>query len=300
MKGADPLSLWRRLCVRSGVSLAGLQTGRNDELGTVLAGAALAFDEGVEYTEADVNAKLRAWLEGPGAMLATDHVELRRTLVDMHLLGRDGFGRAYARTSDAERFRSALIGLSGIDLVALSAEARDAVADARAARKRAWNERPEDARPDAGDERWMREAIALARQAQMRGEVPVGAIVVREGRLIGRGGNAPIQGNDPTAHAEILALREAASAAGNYRLPGAALYVTIEPCVMCAGAIMHARIARLVFGAWDVKTGACGSVVDLFSERRLNHHATVVAGVLAAECGALVTDFFAARRQATS
>jgi len=123
---------------------------------------------------------------------------------------------------------------------------------------------------------------------------------VQDGRVTGRGGNAPIENSDPTAHAEILALREAASATGNYRLPGAALYVTIEPCVMCAGAIMHARIARVVFGARDAKTGACGSVVDLFAERRLNHHATVVAGVLAGECGALVSDFFATRRQAAS
>ena len=103
--------------------------------------------------------------------------------------------------------------------------------------------------------------------------------------MLGRGGNSPILHSDPTAHAEIAALREAASEAGNYRLTGAALYVTIEPCAMCAGAIMHARIGRLVFGARDPKTGACGSVVDLFAEPRLNHHATVVAGVRADECG---------------
>ena len=216
MRGEDPLSLWRRLCVRSGVSLGGLQTGRKDELGIVLAGAALAFDEGVDYTEAEVNAKLKAWLDGPGAMLATDHVELRRTLVDMRLLGRDGFGRAYARTSDAERFRPALTGLKGIDLGALSAEARDAMVGARAARKRTWEQRPEGARPDVGDQRWMREAIALAREAQMRGEVPIGAIVVQDGRVIGRGGNAPIEDSDPTAHAEIA--RAARSGVGDRQL----------------------------------------------------------------------------------
>ena len=143
---------------------------------------------------------------------------------------------------------------------------------------------------------WMGEALALARAAGARGEVPVGAVVVRDGAIIGRGGNAPIAASDPTAHAEIAALREAARTTGNYRLPGCALYVTIEPCAMCAGAILHARIAEVVFGAADPKTGACGSVVDLFAEARLNHHASVVRGVRAAECGALLSDFFASRR----
>jgi tRNA(adenine34) deaminase len=142
----------------------------------------------------------------------------------------------------------------------------------------------------------MDEALALARGAAARGEVPVGAVVVRDGVVVGRGGNAPIAGNDPTAHAEIAALREAAQAVGNYRLPGCELYVTLEPCAMCAGAIMHARIARLVYGAGDPKTGACGSVVDLFGEARLNHHATVTRGVRAGECGRLLSEFFAARR----
>jgi tRNA(adenine34) deaminase len=142
----------------------------------------------------------------------------------------------------------------------------------------------------------MDEALALARAAGERGEVPVGAVVVLEGRIVGRGANAPISTHDPTAHAEIAALREAARALGNYRLPGAALYVTIEPCAMCAGAILHSRVARVVFGADDPKTGAGGSVVDLFAEPRLNHHATVVRGVRADECGALLSAFFAARR----
>ncbi|HZR69681.1 MAG TPA: tRNA adenosine(34) deaminase TadA [Burkholderiales bacterium] len=142
----------------------------------------------------------------------------------------------------------------------------------------------------------MREALELARLAAARGEVPVGAVVVREGEVIGRGSNAPISSRDPTAHAEIAALRDAACALENYRLGGCMLYVTLEPCAMCAGAIMHARIARLVFGAADPKTGACGSVVDLFAERRLNHHAEVERGVLATEAGALLSEFFAARR----
>ncbi len=145
-------------------------------------------------------------------------------------------------------------------------------------------------------ERRMREALELARSAQLRGEVPVGAVIVCDGRIVGRGGNAPIAANDPTAHAEIAALRDAASALGNYRLPDCDLYVTLEPCVMCAGAIMHARVRRLVFGARDAKTGACGSVVDLFADARLNHHTRVTAGILAADCGALLSAFFAARR----
>ncbi len=149
---------------------------------------------------------------------------------------------------------------------------------------------------NADDERWMREAIALARMAQARGEVPVGALVVHAGAIIGRGGNAPIAANDPTAHAEIGALRSAGAALGNYRLPDCELFVTLEPCAMCAGAILHARMGRVVFGALDPKTGACGSVIDLFAEPRLNHRTGVRGEVLAAECGKLLSDFFALRR----
>jgi tRNA(adenine34) deaminase len=144
---------------------------------------------------------------------------------------------------------------------------------------------------------FMEAALELARAAGARGEVPVGAVVVREGRIIGRGGNAPVSASDPTAHAEIAALRDAARASGNYRLPGCELYVTLEPCAMCAGAILHARIARVAYGAADPKTGACGSVIDLFGEPRLNHHAQVTGGVRADECGALLSAFFAARRR---
>ena len=146
------------------------------------------------------------------------------------------------------------------------------------------------------DAHWMREALALARAAQARGEVPVGALVVQAGAIIGRGGNAPIAGNDPTAHAEIAALRSAGLAVGNYRLPEAELFVTLEPCAMCAGAVLHARIRRVVFGARDPKTGACGSVIDLFAEPRLNHHTAVTGDVLAEECAKLLSEFFTARR----
>ncbi len=150
------------------------------------------------------------------------------------------------------------------------------------------------------DARHMEAALELARQAATLDEVPVGAVVVMDGEIVGRGCNQPISRSDPTAHAEIMALRDAATRQRNYRLPGATLYVTLEPCVMCAGAIMHARIARVVFGARDPKTGAAGSVVDMFAEDRLNHHAEVAGGVLAEASGALLSGFFAARRAKTA
>ncbi|BAP88265.1 tRNA-specific adenosine deaminase [Burkholderiales bacterium GJ-E10] len=142
----------------------------------------------------------------------------------------------------------------------------------------------------------MRLALEQARIARAEGEVPVGAVVVHDGVVIASGFNRPIGAADPTAHAEIRALRAAGTALGNYRLNHCALYVTLEPCAMCSGAIQHARIARVVFGAADPKTGACGSVVDLFAEPRLNHHAQVHGGVLGDECGALLSDFFRERR----
>jgi len=148
----------------------------------------------------------------------------------------------------------------------------------------------------ADDAAYMREALALAAQAAEAGEVPVGAVLVKDGRVIGRGFNRPISTADPTAHAEIVALREAAAAEGNYRLPGSELYVTLEPCAMCVGAMVHARIARVVFGARDPKTGACGSIVDLPAIAHWNHHGSFEGGVLAEECGAVLRRFFAERR----
>jgi tRNA(adenine34) deaminase len=150
------------------------------------------------------------------------------------------------------------------------------------------------------DDDFMREALLLARQAADAGEVPVGAVVVREGAVIGRGHNRPVSGQDPTAHAEVMALRDAAARVGNYRLTDCELYVTLEPCPMCAGAILHARVTRVVYGAADPKAGACGSVVNLFADERLNHHATVSGGVLAEAAGKLLQEFFAARRRAAN
>jgi len=148
------------------------------------------------------------------------------------------------------------------------------------------------------DQIYMRQALDQAHNAWALGEVPVGAVVVYEDRVIATGFNQPIGTHDPTAHAEIMALRAAASILGNYRLPGCELFVTLEPCAMCAGAMMHARLSRVVFGATDPKTGTCGSVVNLFEQEKLNHHTELVSGVLAAECGQLLKEFFAERRAA--
>jgi tRNA(adenine34) deaminase len=155
----------------------------------------------------------------------------------------------------------------------------------------------QDSNPTMTDQEFMQIALDLAQQAAAAGEVPVGAIVVKDGEIIGRGSNAPITTHDPTAHAEIRAMRDAAQRIGNYRLVGCTLYVTLEPCAMCTGAIQHARITKLVYGASDPKTGACGSVVNLMAEPKLNHHTEISGGMLAIECGGLLSNFFSARRK---
>jgi tRNA(adenine34) deaminase len=149
--------------------------------------------------------------------------------------------------------------------------------------------------PDAD---FMQLALAQAQHAWSAGEVPVGAVVVKDGELIAVGYNQPIGSHDPTAHAEIVALRAAAEKLGNYRLPGCELFVTLEPCAMCSGAMMHARLARVVYGAADPKTGACGSVLNLFEQDKLNHHTELVGGILAEEASAMLRGFFAERRAA--
>jgi tRNA(adenine34) deaminase len=149
----------------------------------------------------------------------------------------------------------------------------------------------------AADEHAMRIALDQARNAWLVGEVPVGAVIMRAGQVIATGYNRPITEHDPTAHAEIVALRHAAQLLANYRLPECELFVTLEPCAMCAMALMHARFKRVVFGATDPKTGAAGSVVNLFAQTQLNHHTAVQGGVLADECGAVLRDFFAERRE---
>ena len=149
------------------------------------------------------------------------------------------------------------------------------------------------------DSVFMRQAIDQAHNAWALGEVPVGAIVVRDDVVIATGFNQPIGTHDPTAHAEIMALRAAASILGNYRLPGCSLFVTLEPCAMCAGAMLHARLARVVYGAIDPKTGACGSVIDLFAQAQLNHQTEVTGGVLGEDCGVMLKEFFVERRART-
>lgn len=155
---------------------------------------------------------------------------------------------------------------------------------------------PDTATDAATDEHWMRCALELARQAEEEGEVPVGALVVLGNEIIGEGWNQPIGLSDPSAHAEMLALRDAAKRQVNYRLPGAVLYVTLEPCVMCVGAIIHARIARVVYGATDPKTGAAGSLFSLLGSDQFNHRVDITRGILADECGNLLRNFFQSRR----
>ena len=146
------------------------------------------------------------------------------------------------------------------------------------------------------DRQFMQQALEQAGLAALAGEVPVGAVIVRNGEVIARAFNQPITNHDPSAHAEMLALRQAALAEENYRLPGTTLYVTLEPCTMCAGAMLHARVDRIVYGAADPKTGAAGSVLDVFSSKQLNHQTIIEGGVMGQECGQLLREFFKERR----
>ena len=146
------------------------------------------------------------------------------------------------------------------------------------------------------DRQFMQQALEQAGLAALAGEVPVGAVIVRDGQVIARAFNQPITNHDPSAHAEMLALRQAALAEENYRLPGTTLYVSLEPCTMCAGAMLHARVDRIVYGAADPKTGAAGSVLDVFSSKQLNHQTVIEGGVMGQECGQLLRDFFKERR----
>lgn len=148
----------------------------------------------------------------------------------------------------------------------------------------------------SNDEQWMAHALSLAKQAELQGEVPVGAVIVKDNILLGEGWNQPIISHDPTAHAEIQALRAACNQANNYRLPGATLYITLEPCIMCAGAIVHARIERVVYATSEPKTGAAGSCLDIFSTPQLNHHVTCEQGILAEQSSELLRNFFRSRR----
>jgi tRNA(adenine34) deaminase len=300
---------WRkrlaRMSLRNGVLLSSLRERSVADFELVLASAALHLPEDQGLDERAANERLKRFLAGPGSFVDTDHVELRRWLADLGYLRRSDRGTDYRRGDLPAWLEAAAPQLDLGQLEAAVSEARAADAQKRAARKAAWL--AQQARgievteatvaTTADDAFFMRQAIDQAHNAWALGEVPVGAVIVRAGQVIATGFNQPIGNHDPTAHAEIQALREAAEIAGNYRLPDCELFVTLEPCAMCAGAIQHARIRRLVYGARDPKTGACGSVVNLFEELRLNHHASVAGGVLADECGALLSRFFAERRE---
>jgi tRNA(adenine34) deaminase len=293
-----------------------LQKHRRD-FDLLLASAAqfLPAERGID--ERSANERLLEFLGAAEGMLATDHVELRRWMADLGFLNRNDRGGDYRRGNLPKWLACdpALIDAARVTQTLRAARAEEEAR--RSARKQRWLAQPLDGvepcgieltgieltelpdRSDAAgeDELFMRQAIDQAHNAWALGEVPVGAVLVRDGQVLATGFNQPIGTHDPTAHAEVRALRAAAEVLGNYRLPGATLYVTLEPCAMCSGAIQHARIARVVYGARDPKTGACGSVVDLFAVAKLNHHACVTGGVLEADCAKLLSGFFAQRRE---
>jgi tRNA(adenine34) deaminase len=291
------------LATRQGLHLGSLREREPRDLDVLLASAALFLPAGQALTEKQANAHLLDFLASTGSMLDTDHVELRRWLADLGFLHRTDVGTDYRRGQFPAWMTEAAAAIDADQLRAAALDARENKARDRAARKQAWLNKAaqaievtEGTEPASVDETFMRLALDQAHNAWALGEVPVGALVVKDGQVIATGFNQPVGNADPTAHAEIQAMRAAAEMLGNYRLAGCELYVTLEPCAMCAGAMQHARIRRVVYGAADPKTGACGSVIDLFAEPRLNHHATVSAGILREECGALLSRFFAERR----
>ena len=302
-----------QLALRDGLLLSTLRERDLRDFELMLASAALFLPAGERLDERDANACLQRFLDTAGCMLDTDHVELRRWLADFGFVHRSDYGTDYRRGLIPGWLTAAADELDAGRLAQAATGARDARARERAARKAAWiarsvqaplqaaaieviEEAPPPVEHSAADETLMRLAIDQAHNAWALGEVPVGAVIVKDGQVIATGFNQPIGNSDPTAHAEIQAIRAAAELLGNYRLNHCEIYVTLEPCAMCAGAIQHARLQRVIYGAADPKTGACGSVVDLFAEPRLNHHTRVLAGVLAADCGALLSRFFAERR----
>ena len=294
-----------QLALRHGVHLSTLQQKDGRHLELFFAGAALAFPRDVSLSEHDANQILKRFLATAGVMVSTDHVELRRWMVDTGFLQRSDFGTDYRRGVIPEWLVDAAQALDFERIANVVSQARSANEAQRETRRRAWlasqievTEGGDIAAGEAStDETFMRLALDQAHNAWALSEVPVGAVIVKDKKVLATGFNQPIGTADPTAHAEVRAMRAAAQLLGNYRLSDCELYVTLEPCAMCAGAMQHARIKRLVFGASDPKTGACGSIVDLFAEPKLNHHTTVVSGVLADESRRLLSSFFLERRE---
>ena len=291
-----------QLGIRQGVHLSTLQQKDGRDLELIFASCWLGFPADRMLDERGANEVLRAFLGRAGAMLATDHVELRRWLVDSGFIRRSDYGTDYRRGDLPAWLAEAAASLDAAQVDRAVTAARDAHDARREARRQAWlasqiQVTEEADAPTDADTNFMRLALDQAHNAWALAEVPVGAVVVRDGQVIATGFNQPIGNSDPTAHAEIQAMRAAAELLGNYRLNHCELFVTLEPCAMCAGAMQQARIKRLVYAAPDPKTGACGSVVDLFAEARLNHHTAVRAGVLADESAALLSNFFSERRQ---
>jgi tRNA(adenine34) deaminase len=302
---ADWLLRMAQLALRHGVHLSTLQQKDGSDLELFFAGAALAFPPNQSLSEPDANEILKRFLATAGVMVSTDHVELRRWMVDTGFLQRSDFGTDYRRGVIPEWLADAAGALDFERIASTVAQARSADQTQRENRRRAWlasqievTEGGDVAVGEASaDETFMRLALDQAHNAWALSEVPVGAVIVKDKKVLATGFNQPIGTADPTAHAEVRAMRAAAQLLGNYRLTECELYVTLEPCAMCAGAMQHARIKRLVFGASDPKTGACGSIVDLFAEPQLNHHTTVRSGVLAEESRQLLSSFFVERRE---
>ena len=302
---ADWLDRMAQLALRHGVHLSTLQQKEGQDLELFFAAAALAFPPDVSLSEHDANEILKRFLATAGVMVSTDHVELRRWMVDTGFLQRSDYGTDYRRGAIPDWLVDAARTLDFERIASVVAQARTANEAQREKRRQAWLatqieviEGGDVASGEASsDETYMKLALDQAHNAWALSEVPVGAVIVKDRKVLATGFNQPIGTADPTAHAEVRAMRAAAQLLGNYRLTDCELYVTLEPCAMCAGAMQHARIKRLIFGAPDPKTGACGSVVDLFAEPRLNHHTAVRAGVLADESRRLLSSFFVERRE---
>jgi tRNA(adenine34) deaminase len=294
-----------QLALRHGVHLSTLQQREGRDLELLFASAALAFPAGALLSEPDANEILKRFLASAGVMVATDHVELRRWMVDTGFLQRSDFGTDYRRGSIPDWLSEAVQILDFERIANAVTQTRSANESQRETRRQAWlasqievTEGDEEPTGEASThETYMRLALDQAHNAWALSEVPVGAVIVKDRKILATGFNQPIGNADPTAHAEIRAMRAAAQLLGNYRLTDCELYVTLEPCAMCAGAMQHARIKRLIYGAADLKTGACGSVIDLFAKPQLNHHTTVRAGVLADESRRLLSSFFVERRE---